>query len=88
MGLIIEHRNRMKVTQISYCYLAKLKGKPAETSLEKEEKEEGFETMWVGIKEALYLVKNSKDNDYLVRFMMKRDAIFIKEAITLISSKK
>lgn len=84
IGLIIEHRNRFRVTQISYCYLAKLKGKQGKTHLEEDEKEEGFEPEWWDIRKAVNLIKTGSNNVYQTRFIVKRDAIFIKKAIELL----
>ena len=84
VGLIIEHRDRFKVTQISYCYLAKIKGKQGKTNLEKGEKQEGFEPEWWNMDKALNLVKNGDKNLYQTKFIIKRDAIFIKRAIALL----
>lgn len=84
VGLIIEHRDRFKVTQVSYCYLAKMKGKQGKNSLEKGEQQEGFEPEWWDIKKALNLVKNGNGRLYQTKFIIKRDAIFIKRAIKLL----
>lgn len=84
VGLIIEHRDRFKVTQISYCYLAKMKGKQGKNNLEEGEKQEGFEPEWWNIKKALNLVKNGDGSLYQTKFIIKRDAIFIKRAIDLL----
>ncbi len=84
VGLIIEHRDRFKVTQISYCYLAKMKGKQGKTNLEEGEKQEGFEPEWWNIKKALNLVKNGNGSLYQNKFIIKRDATFINKAIELL----
>ncbi|HIH50483.1 MAG: NUDIX domain-containing protein [Candidatus Micrarchaeaceae archaeon] len=84
IGLIIEHKNRFRVTQISYCYLAKLKGKQGKTHLEEDEKQEGFEPEWWDIRKAVNLIKTGSNNVYQTRFIAKRDTIFIKTAIELL----
>lgn len=84
IGLIIEHRNKFKITQISYCYLARLKGKQGKTHLDEDERLEGFEPEWWDIKKAANLVKNGNNNLYQTKFIIKRDAIFIKKAIGLL----
>lgn len=85
VGLIIEHRERLKLTQISYCYLAKIKGKQGKTHLEEGEKQEGFEPQWWSMRKALHLVENGYKDSYMAKFMVKRDAIFIKKAMELLS---
>lgn len=84
VGLIIEHRDKFKVTQVSYCYLAKMKGKQGKNTLEEGEKQEGFESEWWDIQKASNLVKNGDAKFYQTKFIIKRDVIFIKKAIELL----
>jgi 8-oxo-dGTP diphosphatase len=88
VGLILEHRTRIKVTQLSFCYLARLKGKPGETDLDEGERALGFETEWRSMGKALSLIENSNKSDYLAKFMTVRDALFIRKAMELASRER
>ncbi len=87
VGVIIEHKDRTNLTQLSYCYLARLKGKPGKANLDEGEKALGFETEWWSMKKALSLIGSSDKSDYLSKFMVTRDAIFIRKAMKLVSGK-
>ena len=77
IGEIIEHRSQWELVQTSHCYFAKVtkKGKPNFTQ---KELDEGFEVVWVGIDEAIELVKNSKPGTYHGDFVIARDLAFLK----------
>jgi ADP-ribose pyrophosphatase YjhB (NUDIX family) len=87
VGLIIEHRDRIKITQLSFCYLARLKGKPGETDLDEGERALGFKPEWWSTSKALSLVENSPKPNYMEKFMVERDALFIRKALKLASGK-
>ena len=87
IGMIIEHRERIRITQISYCYMARLKGRPGENDLEEDEKALGSEPEWWGMRKALCLVEGSGRPNYLAKFMVARDATFIRKAIRLVSDR-
>lgn len=81
VGSIVEYRNKIGVEQESYCYLAKLDGEKGKAKLEQDEAEAGFETVWVGIDEAIELVENSKPKDtYDGSFIKIRDYILLNKA--------
>jgi 8-oxo-dGTP pyrophosphatase MutT (NUDIX family) len=84
IGLIIEHRLRFKVIQISYCYLAKTEGKKGKTKLEESEKQEGFQSEWWDIRKAVDMVQYGDKSFYQTKFIIRRDVIFIKKAIKLL----
>lgn len=60
IGTIVEYRKIFSLKQISYCYLAKIKGEKGKPDFTEEEKEGGFEVVWVTFDEAIKLVANSK----------------------------
>ncbi|MFH1890591.1 MAG: NUDIX domain-containing protein [Candidatus Kuenenbacteria bacterium] len=78
IGIVIEYRNKIKILQISYVWLAKLKGKAGEPEFDKEEIAEGHKLKWVSPKEALKLFKNDKPRLYNGHFMWKRDYELLK----------
>ena len=82
VGVIIEYRDKIKVIQISYCFIAHVIGIPKKNSLTKAEKEEQFEVKWIsGLDNAIRLVqKSNKVERYLAKFMVKRDTLFLKAA--------
>ena len=53
LGSIVEYRKIFNLKQISYCYLAKLKGKKGVPVFTKEELEKGFKPVWLSYEEAL-----------------------------------
>lgn len=83
IGTTIEYRDTQELLQISYCYTSKVL-ELSETNRTEDEIEDGMELEWHEINDALSLVENSRPSDYMGKFIIKRDAIFIKEAIDLI----
>jgi 8-oxo-dGTP diphosphatase len=79
IGIIIEYRNKFSVLQISYCYLAKTFGKIHRPNYDKQEIEEGLESLWVPIDKAINLIYNSNPGDYQGKFIIKRDLVFLEE---------
>ncbi len=79
IGIIIEYRNKFDILQISYCYLAKTLGKIDSPEYDKEEIEEGLESLWVPMDKAINLLRNSNPDDYQGKFIVKRDLAFLEE---------
>lgn len=46
VGSVLEYRKFAKIRQISYCYLAKVKGKKGVPDFTQSEKDRGFEVVW------------------------------------------
>jgi 8-oxo-dGTP diphosphatase len=90
VGTIIEYRDKIKVIQISYCFVTHVIGNPKKSNLTKAEKEEEFEVKWItGLEKAIRLIQDSsKVERYLAKFMVKRDTIFLKAAEDILSYKK
>ncbi|MEK7060014.1 MAG: NUDIX domain-containing protein [Patescibacteria group bacterium] len=83
IGFIVEYRKIFSLKQISYCYLAKVKGKKRTPNFTDDEKGGGFEQVWLSYNEALKVLVESKTisiegKDYIV----PRDIIFLEEART------
>jgi 8-oxo-dGTP diphosphatase len=82
LGLIIEYRNKMKELKFSYCFVGRVKEDTGTLALTKKEVERGFQLKWVGIDEAINLVKNSQPKSYAGMFVRYRDLIILSKART------
>jgi 8-oxo-dGTP pyrophosphatase MutT (NUDIX family) len=86
IGSIIEYRKIFNLKQTSYCYLAKVKGPKGTPDFTDDEKENGFEQVWLSYNDALKALIESKassieGSDYIV----PRDTTFLEEAGTHLS---
>lgn len=80
LGIIEEYRNKFSLHQLSYCFTANLKGEKGTPQLEADELEDGFETVWLNIDDAIKTIENEKDLEhYDGRFITRRDLIFLRE---------
>ncbi len=80
LGLTVEYRKEFNLKQISYCYIAELVGEKGVPHLEKDEAEEGFETVWVSLDEAIKKVKESKPIVLDGPYMVTRDLALLQSA--------
>ena len=81
LGIVEEYRNQFSLHQLSYCFIANLKGEKGTPNLEADEIEDGFETVWLNIDDAIKTIENEKDLEhYEGRFITRRDLILLKEA--------
>lgn len=81
IGLIVEYRKIFVLKQISYCYLAKVKGGKKAPNYTEKELDEGFEPVWLPYDKALESLKQSKTT--LVEasaYIVPRDIAFLKAA--------
>jgi 8-oxo-dGTP diphosphatase len=86
-SLIIEYRDRYKLLQLSYIYLAKVDGKVGETKLEPDEIAEGMQLEWMTLEEAEKVWKKDVSQEYEGHFIHLRDKIifeFYKPKLKLI----
>ena len=82
LGTIIEYRKKANTKQISYCYLAKVKGEKGLPHLEPDEVEEGFETVWLPLVKAVKVASIVGDPTvYEAPYMVARDSAFLEEAL-------
>ena len=87
LGIIEEYRNKFSLHQLSHCFVANLKGEKGTPHLEADELEDGFETVWLNINDAIKIIENEKDLEhYDGRFITKRDSIFLREAKKLLAN--
>ena len=80
IGLIIEYRDEFEQIQISYCYFAKVIHNHQEQNFTEKEKSHGFVLKWTDIDTAISFIKNSKPTDYMGKFVITRDLIFLNKA--------
>lgn len=87
IGSITEYRKIFTLKQISYCYLARLKGEKGNPKFTEEEIENGFEQVWLPYEKALgVLSKNVATNIEGRDYIVPRDSIFLREAEALLLS--
>lgn len=79
LGLIIEYRDKIKIKQESYCYLAKIIGNKGRPDFTQKEISDGFKLDWVSLEEAISLLEKDKPSDYYGNFINKRDLIYLRE---------
>jgi 8-oxo-dGTP pyrophosphatase MutT (NUDIX family) len=85
LGIIVEYRKLSTLKQISYCYIAKVKGEKGIPQLTEDEIDEGFETRWLSLKDALKVSKIVGDPTvYEANYMANRDSSFIEEALKVL----
>ncbi|MCG2690028.1 NUDIX domain-containing protein [Candidatus Parcubacteria bacterium] len=85
IGTIVEYRKIFGLKQTSYCYLAKVKGEKGKPAFTDDEKENGFEQVWLPYKEALRALLDSKaTNIEGSAYIVPRDTAFLQEAKSLI----
>ena len=84
IGMTVEYRGKFNIKQESYCYLARLAGPKGIPSFTEDEIADGFEALWVPLKEAIRLVEVSNTEDYQGRFIIPRELLFLREAEKMI----
>ena len=81
LGIIEGYRNDLQLHQISYCFIADLSGKKGAPHLEKSEIEDGFETVWMTLDEAIAQLESETNiRHYEGRFIRLRDLTFLQVA--------
>lgn len=85
VGTIIEYRDEFNQLQISYCFIGKVKGDILEPSFTESELSNGFQLKWINFDEAINMLKNDKPNNYVGRFISKRDLTFLLKAKEVLS---
>jgi len=81
VGVIIEYRNTIKELQISYCFTANTVGKLNNTFFTDEEKNNGFQLIWLSLNEAIERLSQDEPSDYMGKFIKKRDFAFLSEVL-------
>jgi 8-oxo-dGTP pyrophosphatase MutT (NUDIX family) len=81
LGFTVEYRKKYNLNQTSYCYIVKLVGEKGVPNLEQDEIDEGFETVWFSIGDALKKVQQSDTIKYEAQYMVTRDIVLLETAI-------
>ena len=80
IGLIMEYRSKIKLLQISYCFLSHTVGKQKKPQFTGSEKAERFEPITIkNVSQAISLMKKDKKLPYLAKFMVMRDSAFLQK---------
>lgn len=80
LGIIEEYRNKSSLHQVSYCFLADLVGDKGIPNLEEDEIVDGFEPVWMDIKDAIRTLESEMEvEDYDGKFMRLRDLTFLQK---------
>jgi 8-oxo-dGTP diphosphatase len=85
VGLTIEYRVKHKLLQISYCYYSRVKGDVHKPSYTDEEIDNGFVLKWVNIEKAILMLENDLPDDYVGKFINKRDLLLLKKGFEIIT---
>ena len=81
VGSITEYRKIFNIKQISYCYLARVKGEKRAPNFTIKESEDGFEPVWLSYEKALEAITQTTTSDFEGSvYIVPRDIIFLKEA--------
>lgn len=81
IGTIIEYRKMFKLKQISYCYLAKVKGNKGNPTFTDEELRKEFKLEWMSYDDALNMFKNCHATSIECKdYILPRDIKFLQEA--------
>jgi 8-oxo-dGTP diphosphatase len=81
LGSIDEYRKTFHLKQISYCYVAKLKGEKGTPNFTEEEVADGFEQVWLPYEAAMAALSTNIATDLESKaYIVPRDTLFLKEA--------
>jgi len=87
VGSIIEYRKTLHLKQISYCYLAKVKGEKGKPHFTDNEIKRGFKLVWLPFKDVVYVIQGGlAKNLEGSAFIVPRDIAFLKAAENLIGT--
>lgn len=81
IGSIVEYRKVFHLKQISYCYLAKIKGQMGTPNFTEEEIANGFQQAWLPYEDAIQAIKGSATSDLEgSAYIVPRDKTFLEAA--------
>lgn len=85
LGMIIEYRSKLRLLQISYCFLARTVGEQKLARLTSAEKKERFKVAKVeDLDRAIHLMKKNRNIPYPAKFMVQREALFLETARSML----
>lgn len=74
LGITLEYRDAIEMAQISYVFVSNVIDSAGELNFTEKEKGEGFELVWLGVEEAINIMKNEdKPVTYAGKFIHARD---------------
>ena len=76
-GIIIEWRDRFKILQINYVFLARVVGEVGQNKLMEDEIADGFILEWVPFEEIEGVLKKDSPDNYEGKFITARDQAII-----------
>jgi len=79
IGFTTEYRKPSGLKQIAYCYLAKIVGEKGEPNLTQDEIEEGCETLWLSIEDAIKKIQETNNDIYWWPYVKIREVAFLEE---------
>jgi 8-oxo-dGTP diphosphatase len=80
LGIVEEFRNKFSLHQLSYCFFADLDGEKGVPHLEQDEIADGFETVWLSIKDAITILESETGvEDYEGKFIQMRDLSVLRQ---------
>lgn len=85
VGSIVEYRDDWALEHISYCAVADQSGAQGELNRDDYEVEDGQAPEWVTIDEAIKRLKTAQTEQYMGKFIIKRDLAFLEEAKRLLN---
>jgi len=86
VGRVIEYRDRAQQMRESFCWVARSMGELQEPQLTPDEKEKGLEIQWMGLEEAINVMRNEYVDNYFGMFIHARELVFLIEAKRIIDS--
>ncbi|MCK5491347.1 MAG: ADP-ribose pyrophosphatase, partial [Candidatus Pacebacteria bacterium] len=89
LGITIEYRNKSNLLHISYGYITRVKGEIGKPSYEQGEIDDGYESVWVPLEESIELIEKHRTSEqYKSKFIIERELIFLKEALSILQNKQ
>ncbi|MFA5021833.1 MAG: NUDIX domain-containing protein [Patescibacteria group bacterium] len=84
VGSILEYKDQWQLKQESFCYLAKVVGQKGNPEFTEEELFDDFKLIWIGIDQAIELIKSDQPEIYEGRIINTRDLTFLLKAREII----
>ncbi|MFH1047784.1 MAG: NUDIX hydrolase [Patescibacteria group bacterium] len=84
IGQIEEFRAGWNQQQVSHCYLTRIVGVAYPLTLTKKEQRLGQQVEWWPLERAIELVEDGQTDKYVGKYIIVRDAIFLREAQRLL----
>jgi len=81
LGIVIEYRERYKLVQISYGYVATVVGEIGEPAFEPNEIASGQVNIWLPPSETIAKIKQDKSEKYEALFIQARELAFLEEYV-------